>query len=96
MVTRAFGGSAAELVLRALSGHDTTDDELRSLFSQYGEVLSVHLVTDRETGRLRGFGFVEAGQSDLFFHHSDVEGVSFDELWDRPISEIAQQVCAPA
>ena len=37
----------------------TTDDELRSLFSQYGEVLSVNLVTDRETGRPRGFGFVE-------------------------------------
>jgi CspA family cold shock protein len=28
----------------------------------------------------RGFGFVEAGQNDMFFHHSDVEGVSFDEL----------------
>ena len=37
----------------------TTDDELRSLFSQYGQVLSVNLVTDRETGRPRGFGFVE-------------------------------------
>ncbi len=28
----------------------------------------------------RGFGFVEAGHGDLFFHHSDVEGVSFDDL----------------
>lgn len=42
----------------------TTDDELRSLFSQYGEVLSVNLVTDRETGRPRGFGFVEMEGAD--------------------------------
>ncbi len=36
-----------------------TEDEVRSLFSTYGEVSRVHLVTDRETGRPRGFGFVE-------------------------------------
>lgn len=28
----------------------------------------------------RGFGFVESGRNDMFFHHSDVEGVSFDDL----------------
>jgi CspA family cold shock protein len=28
----------------------------------------------------RGFGFVEADQGDMFFHHSDVEGVTFDDL----------------
>lgn len=37
----------------------TYDDEIRNLFSAHGEVLSVSLITDRETGRLRGFGFVE-------------------------------------
>lgn len=37
----------------------TDDDKLRELFSQYGEVLSVNVVTDRESGRSRGFGFVE-------------------------------------
>ncbi|MDH3603796.1 MAG: RNA-binding protein [Candidatus Tectomicrobia bacterium] len=38
----------------------TTDaDEIRDLFSAYGEVESVNLITDRDTGRLRGFGFVE-------------------------------------
>jgi len=42
----------------------TTDDELRSLFSQYGQVVSVNLVTDRETGRPRGFGFVEMEGAD--------------------------------
>ena len=36
-----------------------TNDEVTDLFSEYGEVESVHLVTDRDTGRPRGFGFVE-------------------------------------
>jgi len=35
------------------------EEEVRDLFSQYGEVNSVKLITDRETGRPRGFGFVE-------------------------------------
>ena len=37
----------------------TNEDEIRELFSSYGTVESVNLITDRETGRLRGFGFVE-------------------------------------
>lgn len=37
----------------------STEDEIRQLFSQYGTVTSVSLITDRETGRPRGFGFVE-------------------------------------
>jgi RNA recognition motif-containing protein len=36
-----------------------TEDDVRELFSQYGEVTDVHLVIDRETGRSRGFAFVE-------------------------------------
>ena len=36
-----------------------TEDDLRELFSPHGDVQRVHLVTDRETGRPRGFGFVE-------------------------------------
>ena len=36
-----------------------TEDEVRDLFGTYGDVASVNLITDRETGRLRGFGFVE-------------------------------------
>ena len=35
------------------------EEEVRELFSQYGEVNSVKLISDRETGRPRGFGFVE-------------------------------------
>ncbi|MBN9523628.1 RNA-binding protein [bacterium] len=37
----------------------TTEDTLRQVFSQYGTVTSVSVVTDRETGRPRGFAFVE-------------------------------------
>jgi len=37
----------------------TSEDEIRNVFSAFGEVHSVALITDRETGRLRGFGFVE-------------------------------------
>jgi RNA recognition motif-containing protein len=37
---------------------DTTDQDLRDLFTQYGKPTDIALVTDRETGRSRGFGFV--------------------------------------
>ena len=40
-----------------------TEAEVRELFSAHGEVLSVKLITDRETGRARGFGFVEMENS---------------------------------
>ncbi len=39
--------------------YSATEDEIRQLFASYGQVDSVSLVTDRETGRPRGFGFVE-------------------------------------
>ncbi len=37
----------------------TTEDDLRNLFSQYGQVTSVKVISDRDTGRPRGFAFVE-------------------------------------
>ncbi len=37
----------------------TTEDELRAVFEQHGSVGSVNVITDRETGRPRGFAFVE-------------------------------------
>jgi cold-inducible RNA-binding protein len=39
--------------------YDTTEDTLRTLFAEYGEVESANLITDRYTGRSRGFAFVE-------------------------------------
>lgn len=36
-----------------------TEEQVQSLFAEYGPVVSVKLVSDRETGRARGFGFVE-------------------------------------
>ena len=39
--------------------HSTTEDELRNLFQSHGAVERVSMVTDRETGRSRGFAFVE-------------------------------------
>ena len=45
--------------------YDTTEDELRTLFAQSGTVTSVALIKDRDTGRSKGFAFVEMGsQSD--------------------------------
>ena len=40
-----------------------TDEDVRSAFSQFGAVLAVNIVTDRETGRPRGFAFVEMADS---------------------------------
>ena len=39
--------------------YDTTEDTLRTLFAEYGEVEAVRVITDRYTGRSKGFGFVE-------------------------------------
>ena len=39
--------------------YDTTEDTLRTLFGEYGEIESVRVITDRYTGRPRGFAFVE-------------------------------------
>ena len=43
---------------------ETTEDELRETFSQAGEVASVRIITDKFTGRSRGFGFVEMATDD--------------------------------
>jgi len=42
----------------------TTEDTLRELFAQYGEVQQVRVMTDRDTGKPRGFAFVEMTQDD--------------------------------
>ena len=39
--------------------YSSTEEAIRALFEAHGEVASVRIITDRETGRPRGFGFVE-------------------------------------
>lgn len=39
--------------------YNTTESELRDVFGEHGQVTSVAVITDRETGRAKGFGFVE-------------------------------------
>ena len=43
---------------------NTSEDDLINLFAQYGEVLSVNIITDRDTNRSKGFGFVEMADDD--------------------------------
>ncbi|MFP4373812.1 MAG: RNA recognition motif domain-containing protein [Spirochaetaceae bacterium] len=57
----------------------TQEHELRDLFSQHGEVLSANVISDRETGRSRGFGFVEmATEEGARAAESALDGQDFD------------------
>jgi RNA recognition motif-containing protein len=44
--------------------YSVTESELRTAFSAHGEIVDVKIVTDRETGQPRGFGFVEMGSDE--------------------------------
>ncbi len=44
--------------------YDVTENELKDLFSEFGEVSSAKVIEDRETGRPKGFGFVEMPNQD--------------------------------
>jgi RNA recognition motif-containing protein len=44
--------------------YSVTEDELRELFSSYGEIESVRIITDKFTGQSKGFGFVEMANGD--------------------------------
>ena len=68
-----------------------TEAEVRDLFAQHGTVESVALPTDRETGRPRGFGFVEMPQADaqramqaLNGHNMGGRPLRVNEAQDRP------------
>lgn len=54
-----------------------TEDEVRDLFGNHGTVQSVALINDRETGRPRGFGFVEMDDSDADAAIAALDGVEF-------------------
>ena len=55
--------------------YDTTEDTLRSEFEKAGKVESATIITDRETGRSKGFGFVEMG--------SEEEAKKAIEMWNE-------------
>jgi RNA recognition motif-containing protein len=55
----------------------TTDADLRQLFANHGEVLSASVVMDRESGRSRGFGFVEMDTATATSAISALDGCDF-------------------
>ena len=65
-----------------------TDHEVRELFGEHGTVNEVHLVTDRDSGRPRGFGFVEmadgADEAIQAIHGKDMDGRSLNVNEARP------------
>ncbi|MEN8158875.1 MAG: RNA-binding protein [Myxococcota bacterium] len=54
-----------------------TDEELKEFFSAYGTVQSATIVSDRDTGRSRGFGFVEIDDDGMAKAMSDANGKDF-------------------
>jgi len=68
-----------------------TEDEIKNLFGQHGTVHSVALINDRETGRPRGFGFIEVDDDALSAMIQNLDGQEMDgralrvnEAQDRP------------
>jgi RNA recognition motif-containing protein len=72
--------------------YDTTEDTLRETFSEYGTVENVSIVTDRMSGRAKGFGFVEmeteeAAQSAISaLNGKELDGrqLRVNEAFDKP------------
>lgn len=62
----------------------TTADELLELFGQYGKVARAQVITDRETGRSRGFGFVEMENDDE--SNRAIEALNNFEYQNRPLT----------
>ena len=65
-------------------GYDMTDDELKAAFQAYGEVDSARVITDRDTGRSKGFGFVEMSDNDQAL--AAIDGLNGTELGGRAIT----------
>src|SRR6266403_1495362 len=61
--------------------YQTTESDLSNLFEQVGQVESVNIITDRDTGRSKGFGFLEMGEEEADkaiaqFNGADLNGRS--------------------
>ena len=57
---------------------DTTEDSLRELFAKHGAVESTRLIADRDTGKPRGFGFVEMSNADASRAMQALNGYDFE------------------
>lgn len=62
--------------------YNTAEDELREMFGEHGNVLSVDILIDRNTGRSRGFGFVEMDDADA---DKAIDAVNGKEMDGRPL-----------
>jgi RNA recognition motif-containing protein len=60
---------------------NATEDQLRSAFAAFGEVSSVNLITDRDTGQSKGFAFVEMAQNSAA--DSAIKGLNDTEMGGR-------------
>ncbi len=63
--------------------YSTTEESLRDFFTQYGEVDSVKMITDRDTGRFKGYAFVEMAAEDSA--QSAILELNGKELDGRPL-----------
>ena len=63
--------------------YQTEQESLRSLFTQFGEVVSATILSDRDTGQSRGFGFVE--MADQNAANSAVQGLNGSEFEGRTL-----------
>ena len=59
-----------------------TEGEIKELFEQHGSVTSVNLITDRDTGRFRGFGFIEMDEADA---DSAIKALNDQDFGGRPL-----------
>ena len=62
--------------------YNTAEDELREMFAEHGNVLSVDILIDRNTGRSRGFGFVEMDDADA---DKAIDAVNGKDMDGRPL-----------
>lgn len=73
----------------------TSEEQIQKLFSTYGTVESVNLITDRETGRLKGFGFVEmssgAQEAMANLNQSELDGRTLNVNPAKPREERPRQ-----
>lgn len=63
---------------------DTTDSDLRALFEGFGTVGSAQVVMDRDTGRSKGFGFVEMGNDQEA--QAAIQGLNGKQVSGRPLT----------